>query len=413
MLRYRLWDIDVLIELSLVYGVLSAVVTMVYLGLVALAGSLADSQIDIGSSLLAAAVAAAVFALLRYRVQRFIERLFYGHRRDPYRALSHLGARLDRPASADGVLDEVVEAVAQSLRLQHVAVTLVDGGVAASVGAPGVEVREVPLVFRDAEIGHLVVSPRAGERVGRSDLGVLTDLARPVAAVVQAVAAGEALQRSRQALVTTREEERRRLRRDLHDGLGPTLAGVKMKLDGARLLVDQDPDGAKDVLAQLTDEVHATIDDIRQLVHDLRPPVLDEVGLLAALAEQADAFTGPLDGGGFLVVDLDAPPAIRSLPAAIEVAAYRIVSEGLTNVARHAGASRCKVTVSLNGGLGLQVDDDGVGMAASARPGVGTASMVERANELGGSCRIGSSPLGGTRIMAHLPVHEQPVRTAP
>lgn len=403
-LRFRLWDIDLLIKLSIVYGFLTAVVTVVYLGVVALIGNLADQRISLGPSLLAAGVAVAVMALLRDRVQRLVDRLLYGDRRDPYRALSQLGARLDRPAAADDVLDEVVDAVAQSLRLDHVSVEVADGRVLAHSGVARSLVREVPLMFRGTEVGRLIVAPRPGARIGPAEQAVLADLARPVAAVLQAVAAGEALQRSRQALVTTREEERRRVRRDLHDGLGPALAGIRMKLDGTRMLVDSDPEEAKAVLVRLTDDIRKTIDDIRHLVYDLQPPILDEVGLLLALSEQTEAFTGPLDGGGFLTVELEAPRAVTGLSAAVEVAVYRIVCEGLANVARHSGASHCKVTVSLNGGLDLRIDDDGVGMSQDDRPGLGTASMVERASELGGTCRLGRSPFGGTQVTAHLPV---------
>jgi signal transduction histidine kinase len=226
-----------------------------------------------------------------------------------------------------------------------------------------------------------------------------------VAAVVHAVAASQALQRSREALVTAREEERRRVRRDLHDGLGPALAAVQMKVEGARVLLARDPEGADRVLAQLTGEVHTTISDVRRLVHDLRPPALDELGLVHAVAEQADAFSGPVDGGGRLQVEVASPEPLPELPAAVEVAAYRIICEGLTNVVRHARAAACRVTLDVDdGALLVVVDDDGTGVSVGDRPGLGLRSMGERATELGGACRLSRSPMGGTRVWARLPI---------
>ncbi len=402
-LRYRLWDLDLFIKMSVVYVVLTGLVATIYVGLVATAGSLSDDHVEIGPSLLAAAVAVGVFALARDRVQHLVERLFFGDRGDPYRALSHLGRRLDQPGSPDAVLDEVVDAIAQSLCLGHVAIAVSGAGPVAAVGTPCSATRDIPLLFRNETVGRLQVCARAGSHIRRRDLEVLADLARPVAAVLHAVAVGEELQRSRQELVTAREEERRRVRRDLHDGLGPALAAVRMKLDGVGLMIDPDPDSAKSLVGQLTCDIRETIASIRRLVYDLQPPVLDEMGFVSAVAAQTRAFSGPLEGGGTLDVSLEAPAAIEGLSAAVEVAAYRIVCEGLANVARHAHAARCHVRVDLNGGLEVAIDDDGVGLGGDVVAGVGTTSMVQRAEELGGTCRIGSSTLGGTQVLAHLP----------
>lgn len=403
-MRYRLWDLDLLLRMSLVYGILIGIIAAVYVAVVAGFGSLADSQIDIGPSLLAAALGAAVFAFLRDRVQRGVERVFYGDRSDPYRALSKLGLRLDRPESAGSVLDEVVDAVAQSLRLGRVALVVPDVGEIAVVGDTQGPTRSLPLVFRDVEVGELVVTPRPGAPLGGSQLAVLADLARPVAAVVHAVAVGDELQRSRRELVTAREAERRRVRRDLHDGLGPALAAVRMKLDSASILIDTDPARARVVIDQLTVDIRSTIADIRRLVHDLQPPELDEVGLVQALADRARSFSGLMEDGHLLQVDLRSPPRVDGLPAAVEVAAYRIACEALANVARHSHASFCRVDVTLNGDLTLRVDDNGIGLPLDFSRGLGTASMSERAAELGGTLSLGVSPLGGAEVIAHLPI---------
>ena len=407
-LRYRLWDLDLLIRWSVVYGTLTLVVALAYLAVVVATGAITNRQVSLGPSLLAASLAVAVVALLRDRVHHWVERALYGDRQDPYRALTTLGERLDAPGSSDDVLTEVVDAIAQSLRLSYVAVIVPIEGLVADIGTPGAHVYRIPLVFRTHEVGQLAVSPRAGSRLSASQRGVLADLARPVAAVLQAVAAGRALESSRLDLMTAREAERRRVRRDLHDGLGPALAATRMKLDGALLLIDRNPERAKAILTKLADEVAGTVDDVRRLVDDLQPSVLAEIGLVAAVTEQARAFTGPVESGGALTVEVQAPAHLHGLAPGVELAAYRIACEALANVARHAHASRCRVTLGGGDDLRLRVDDNGVGIGSDARVGLGTISMEERAAELGGTCRIGASPLGGTQVAVSIPSRPVP-----
>ena len=211
----------------------------------------------------------------------------------------------------------------------------------------------------------------------------------------------EDLQRSRERLVTAREEERRRLRRDLHDGLGPQLAGITFRLHIARQVLRHDPDAADAALGDLMTRTQETVDDIRRLVDGLRPPALDDLGLVAALREAAtNAARAALD------VDVEAPERLPPLPAAVEVAVYRIAQEALTNVVRHAEARRCAVRLWLDGALCLEVQDDGRGLPAGHRRGVGLVSMRERAAELGGACTVEPRPGGGTRVQATLPLGE-------
>jgi signal transduction histidine kinase len=208
------------------------------------------------------------------------------------------------------------------------------------------------------------------------------------------------LRRSRERLVAAREEERRRLRRDLHDGLGPTLAGLTLKVDAARNLLGDDPATAERLLAELRGQIQTAVGDIRRLVYALRPPSLDQLGLVGALEELAEQCgqEGPL-------VELDLPAELPPLPPAVEVAAYRIAQEALTNVVRHSGARRCALGLQLReDGLELLVEDEGRGLASEVRPGVGLASMAERAAELGGACSVGPREGGGTRVRAWLPV---------
>jgi signal transduction histidine kinase len=212
------------------------------------------------------------------------------------------------------------------------------------------------------------------------------------------------LQLSRERLVTAREEERRRLRRDLHDGLGPALAAVGLKLGSAAARI-HDPD-TRALVEEARLETRSAIADIRRLVDDLRPPALDEVGLMGALRQQAQRFSRPAGADGpALVVTLDGPEAAPPLPAAVEVAALRITTEALTNVVKHARATRAVVTVELDGGLLLSVQDNGCGPVGSGPRGVGWDSMRERAAELGGSCTVAARPEGGTVVRAVLPFH--------
>ncbi len=398
-------DIDAVINYSLVYGTLMVLLGGAFVGIIAVSGRVREHPVDYGSSLVAAAMVALAFAPVRDHLQRLLDRRFFGDRSDPYRAVTRLGDRLGMPASTGSALDDVVDSIATSLRLDAVSIVAPDQVTMASVGTARTAPAEIPLWFRATEVGTLTVAHRRGAPLGQREAVILAGLAPLVGAIVHAVTAGDALQRSRLQIVTTREEERRRIRRDLHDGLGPALAAVRMKLDAARILIDRDATASKEVLDQLADDVRSTIEDIRRLVYDLRPPALDEIGLVSAVREQARAFSGPTDDG-YLTVEVDADAALTGLPAAVEVAVYRIVNESLTNVVRHSHASRC--LVGLDGdperGIRLRIDDDGDGWRPDCRQGVGMQSMVERAAELGGTCRVGRSPLGGTRIEARLPV---------
>jgi signal transduction histidine kinase len=208
------------------------------------------------------------------------------------------------------------------------------------------------------------------------------------------------LQRARERLVAAREEERRRLRRDLHDGLGPALAGAALKVEAAENLLESDPAAAATLLGDARTEIQAAVADVRRLVYALRPPALDELGLVGALREQAER----IGVGERVHVEVDAPDRVDGLPAAVEVAAYRIALEAMTNVERHADARSCVVRISTNGDLELEIADDGHGLASDFRAGVGIASMRERAAELGGTCAVEQVDGRGTRVRARLPL---------
>jgi len=227
-------------------------------------------------------------------------------------------------------------------------------------------------------------------------------VARQAGPIAHAVGLTADLQHSRERLVRARDEERRRLRRDLHDGLGPRLASLTLKLDAARNLLTYDSTAADAMLRDLKADTQAAIADIRRLVYDLRPPALDELGLVVGALREHAASHSTLDG---LRITVEAQEELPPLLAAVEVAAYGIALEALTNVKRHAQARECVVRLALDGGLQLKITDDGVGLPAGYQAGVGLTSMRERAAELGGRCVMERRSGGGTRVWAELPVN--------
>jgi signal transduction histidine kinase len=420
-LRYRLYDIDLLIDRTLVYGALSACIIGVYVLVVGGLGALLQARGNPALSLFAAALVAVVFQPLRGRLQRGVNRLMYGERDDPYAVISRLGRRLEATIAPETVLPTIAETIAQALKLPYAAILLKEGEgfrSAAASGSPTGEPEALPLMYQREEIGRLVLSPRApGEEFSAADRRLLEDLARQAELAVHAVRLTADLQRSRERLVATREEERRRLRRDLHDGFGPTLASLALGLNVARkLMASKKLQDADEVLARLEQETEDTVADVRRLIYGLRPPALDDLGLIAAIRQQAESqgMVGlPIDTRtdehreNELVFRMEAPENLRSLPAAVEVAVYRIAQEAITNVARHARARTCRVRLSVDeatDALQLEVADDGVGMPEGRHAGVGLSSMRERAAELGGTCVVEAIPTGGTRVMARLPL---------
>jgi signal transduction histidine kinase len=400
-LRYRLDGIDVVINRTLVYGALTVLVIGVYVLVVGYLGAALQREDDLTISLVATGIVAVLFAPARARLQRAVDRLLYGRRNEPYAALAQLGERLEGTLAPDAVLPAIVSAVREALRLPYVAVRLADDAAPVTAGEPVTATETLPLVHQGAPVGSLVLGLRPGEAgFSPADRRLLADLARQAGVAVSTVRLTADLQRSRERLVTAREEERRRLRRDLHDGLGAQLAGLTVQTGVLRGLIGRDPAAAEALAGELRGELRTAIADIRRLVHGLRPPALDELGLVGALERLAESC-----GADGLGVEVDVPGELPALPAAVEVAAYRIVQEALTNVVRHAGARHCCVRLTADGGeLTVEVTDDGTGLPTAATPGVGLSSMRERAAETGGSCEVGPGPDGGTRVLARLPL---------
>lgn len=409
--RYRLWEVDLLINRALVYGALSLAVIALYGLLVGLLGALSQASGNLLTVLLVTGLAAVVFQPLRDRLQRAVNRLMYGPgRADPYAALARLGQRLGGTLAPEAVLPSIVETVAQTLKLPYAAISLArpaealrsgaDFPVVAAYGSPPALSLRLPLVYQAETIGALIVGARAGDSFSATDRRLLEALARQAGVAAQAMRLTADLQRSRRELVTAREEERRRLRRDLHDGLGSQFAALHLRADTLRALIPNDPATAAAVAVELRDELRAAVADIRRLVYELRPPALDELGLAGALrglAAQCSSANG-------LRVTVEAPEPLPPLPAAVEVAAFRIAQEALANVTRHARARTCLLCLQCGDELRLEVRDDGIGLPAQSHAGVGLRSMRERAEELGGKCRAETITTGGTRVVARLPL---------
>lgn len=400
--RYHLWDIDVVINRTIVYGSLTAVTVGIYVLLVGGVGSLLQSQGSVAIAFVATGVVAVLFQPLRVRLQKAVDRLMYGHRDDPVGMLTHLAHRLETVDRPESILPTLVETIATALKLPYAALSLPHDDQWEPVAAYGQQtddLHQIPLMHQNQEIGRLFVAPRGpGERFSKEDERLLAAIAQLSATTLQAAKLSLELQQSRRQIVTGREEERRRLRRDLHDGLGPVLASVALQADTARDLIDADPAETKAILNNIMDQAQAAVSDVRRLVYGLRPPTLDELGLVGALRQSAQTYQRQLS------ITIDAPEPLPPLPAAIEVAAYRIVQEALNNVVNHAQASQCTIAISVRDSLEIIVDDDGIGLVETAVSGVGLLSMKERAAELGGDCTIERLTQGGTRVIAILPL---------
>jgi signal transduction histidine kinase len=400
--RAQLLDIRLVLSRAFAWLLLSLAALGAYVVLVGALDTFVSARL--GKSALVTVLVALALAPLLPRLQRQVDRWMYGDRGDPARVASRVGAQL---AAADrgGDLSGVADALRDALRLPYVAVTSAKGVLAES-GARPRTVSELPLSYGGDVVGSLVVGLRAGEhRLGTTDRATLDVVATSLAVAVRAIALTADLAGSRERLVVAREEERRRIRQDLHDGLGPTLTGVALSADAAANLLSSDPARARSLLDGLRRDTRAALIDVRRIVDDLRPPALDELGLLGALRQRADQLAWRADGQA-ITVRLQAPDELPALPAAVEVAAYRIATEALTNVARHAAAGCAVVEVRCAETLVVEVTDDGgsgAGSSAPWAPGVGLTGMRERASELGGLFEAGPSA-GGGRVYVSIPL---------
>jgi signal transduction histidine kinase len=405
-LRHRVLDIDVVLRRGTVYGLLAALAVVVYSGVVSLFSLFVQEGSGIGPEVATGLIAVGLLPA-HASVERFVAHRVFGNRANPFEVVTALGTRLEQAPPGDQALQLVADTLAEQLRVPFVAIELAAGDStveAARAGEPGGSSDRFPLTYQGEHLGALVVGHRSGrEPVRAAEQELLSAFARQAGVVAHNAALAQALLQSRSVLVQTREAERRRIRRDLHDGLGPTLATVSLSLGAAAERLHDDPE-LSSLLHDLEGEIQESIVDIRRLVYDLRPPALDDLGLVGALRVQAGQIGERSAGSDGLAIDVRVAGNDTDLPSAVELAAYRVALEAMTNVVRHARATSCVVEIERNHQLVVRVEDDGVGMAPHAPRGVGVRSMRERAIELGGSLRIEPRVPRGTTVLASFPL---------
>lgn len=398
--RYGLYDLDRTLNRTLVWLVMTVLVVIGFVAIVTVLRELVMRNTSADSvSLVATGVIAIAYAPLHRRVQQGVNHLLYGDRHDPYKVIAELGDVLGQTAEPNAVLPLLTGTIASSLQVPYVAVEAAEqqgSRLLAWYGRVGPTVQAFDMISRGEHIGRLLVSPRTdGGHFTPRETQLLADIALHAGVAVEASRLTRDLQESRERLVRAQEEERRRLRRDLHDGLGPSLTGMSMQVRAARKLAG--PGRVRDILDAVAGDLTACTVEVRQLVDELRPPALDR-GLAVGLRDECRRFDSAA-----LSVQLEMHDDPGRLPAAVEVAAYRIVAEALNNVSRHADARNCRITVRRGRDLTIEVTDDGVGIVGPVRAGVGLASMRDRAGELGGDCEVVPAHPHGTSVRVHFP----------
>jgi signal transduction histidine kinase len=390
-LRYQALGIEVVVRRTLIYATLTGLVLLVFVGLVTGFARLLPSGPT--PQLVAAAVIAVGLAPARDRIQGLIDRMLYGERSEPWSALRRLGSP---GAGTNALVPDVLAALAGGLHVAGARLEAPDGSSLAAWGVCPDDAQAVPLELAGEAVGVLRLGPRRGEtRLGPADLRLLEGVAPLVAAVIQSGRLTDDLRAERTRVLEATHSERGRLRQDLHDGLGPSLTGIGLGLEALQSRVTSD----EDLVARLRVEVSAALEEIRRIIDDLRPTALDDHGLVGALQRRVDQVSGHAG----LEVSLDSPDTLPDVPPQVELAAFRIADEALTNVVRHANARHCTVRLSADGEFHLAIADDGRGVGAGRQGGVGLASMRDRAERLGGHFTL-TSLTPGTEVRVELPL---------
>ncbi len=399
-LRSRLWDIDLIINRTLVYGLLTAIVVGLYILLVGGLSALLQVRGNLIISLLATGLVAVLFQPLRARLQHAVNRLTYGDRDDPYRIISRLGEHLEATLTPDAILPTVAETVAQALRLPYVAIELKEEEAFRQVATYGTPIElslRIPLRYQQETIGQMLLASRSpGESFSSTDRHLLDDLTRQAGIAANAVCLSADLQRSRERLLLAREEERRRLARELHDSVSQALYGISLGAHAARTALERDLQGVAEPLDYILVLAEAALTEMRALIFELRPESLETEGLVSALTKQAAALQARHDIA--VSTELCDEP---DLPLATKEDLYRIAQEAMHNIVKHAHASHVDLRLDqTSAGVMLDVRDDGAGFDTTASfPGhLGLHSMSERVANLGGTFEIESTPGVGTRL---------------
>ena len=432
-LKYRLYDIDVVISKTIVYGSLAAFITLVYVAIVAGIGSLgpgflqAGSQPNLGLSILATAVVAVAFQPVRERAQRLANRLVFGQRATPYEALSEFVGRMGGTYDADDALPRMAQVLAEGTGAARAVVWLKDGtGLAAGACWPADEAPPARVGFADGKapalagagrvalvdyqgetLGALSVAKRPGETLTPVEGKLMSDLAAQAGLVLHNIGLTEQLRArlaelraSRLRIVTAQDEQRRRIERDIHDGAQQQLLGIADTLAVAQKLAGQDEERERALVARLKAETSGALGTLRDLARGIYPPLLADQGLPAAVCAQAGKAPGPVE------VSTD---GVGRYPPEIETAIYFCCVEALQNAARHAPGSAVRVSLAEDGvDVAFTIADDGPGFdPAATTSGTGLRNMSDRLAALGGSCQVDSGPGRGTTITGRIRLDDQ------
>jgi signal transduction histidine kinase len=428
-LKYRLYDIDVVINKTVVYGALAGFITLVYVGIVVGIGTVIGQgdRPNLGLSILATAVVAVAFQPVRERVQRFANRLVYGKRATPYEVLSHFASRMAGTYATDDLMPQMARVLAEGTGAATAKVWLrvarelrvtsvwpeVDGAGFERIELPGGELPPIfnadlaiPVRDRGELLGALSITKGRGEPVTPTEQKLLTDLASQAGLVLRNVRLIEELRASRQRIVSAQDEERRRIERNIHDGAQQQLVALNVKLGLARTLADKDLAKTEELISQLQSETQDALENLRDLARGIYPPLLADKGLVAALEAQARKATFPV------TVQAD---GVGRFSKETEAAVYFCVLEAMQNVAKYAQASNVMVRLfGLGGELNFQVEDDGRGFDPEAtRRGSGLTNMTDRIEALGGTLEIQSHPGRGTTLVGSVPIREIQRETVP
>ncbi len=404
-LRYHLFDIDLIINRTLVYGGLTISVIVIYVIVVGYLSFMFQTEANLAISLVATGLVAVLFGRLQNWLQRGVNRLMYGQRDEPYQLLTHLGQQLESAINPNSALSLTVETVAHALKLPYVAIGLQreeEKQITAVYGTPKNEITPFPLIYAGQPIGELLVAARSpSESLTSADKRLLTDLARQIGVRAHAHLLNANLEQARLRLVTERGEARRQLGSDLHDGVGHQLVGLMRQLERVQSSTSGDPASAQQQLSEINHQLVALTKHVRNLAHQLYPPELELLGLIGAIQERAQTTVG-------FQVRLDIQQNLPSLPAEIETAVYYITLEALTNIEKHAQAKICVIRLWLTDAsqpsrVELEIRDDGVGLPSSLNGGLGLLSMQARAAEVGGVCTISNHEGEGTAVNASIP----------
>jgi signal transduction histidine kinase len=391
-------NVDVALRWCLLIGCASVTLGTAILATTTLGRALgaSDQALTWGAAAVVAALTLPVVVVCRRAADRFV----FGRRPSPLRAVEDLGRQLAQTADPRVVPGMIVRAVTESLAAGGARLVVGDT-VQTEIGAAFLE-ELFPITYRGEQLATLAVLPRPGDTaLTASDRAVITRICAQASPALQGARLVNELVEARARVVIAREDERRRLRRDLHDDLAPTLAGLGLSAAVVERFSRAGDRRAADAATDLAGQLQGASRQVRDIAYNLRPPVLDDRGLVAAIEDTVATTGGPPQ------VRVVAPSGRLELPAAVEACALRIVQEAVINVRRHAAASSCEVSIVHEpDALRIEIVDDGIGFTEPRLAGIGIRSMTERASEIGGSVSFHSEARQGTRVSVRLPVSQ-------